>query len=680
MNIVNRAVNKVNVILNNNIDHLKTVFGSSYKNYNETVSASYVDINLLSVERLNSNITSILIENYLTHKFDILGSGWVDVNHSAEHQTLFRNNLADIEQNILPEFSDEYKFINWHKDFKSGYEWDSKVFCKKIKIGKQQGVDIKIPWELARLHHLVQLAVFSIKKTKFTNQCITEFQNQISDFYINNPAGYGVNWTCAMDVGIRAANMAIAYDLFNQLDTENLFTESFKVMFYNCLFEHCKFVSNNLEYSDKLTTNHYLANIAGLLIASLYLKENAETNHWIYFSVTEIISEFDKQFYNDGGNFESSSSYHRLSLEMVIYSVGYITAFYNIDKKRFTRIFDDKSFNDINNFLGNNFIEKLGKAINFLNDLIKPDGNIAQIGDNDSGRFVKLTPSGNILNDIELKEYLNLIDKKFDSRNYFNENNLECRNTLSSAFGLIAIEELSEYKNLYPLEYSFIKSLTGENIIKSKSVDYKNAESITTELKINFDNYFSKETVIKNSGNLSLKDGLEFRFYPESGIVVYKSDALHMIVYSTTPGQNGIGGHTHLDKGSIELFLNGKEIFSDPGSYLYTSNLEMRNKFRAMEAHNGIIIKDENIMSKLRNSLKINPFMLNLKYAVEFIEVNSSHLFLKIKYEYFEHMREIIINDDSIIVKDFCSVDFEQNFNKFEYFSDGYGKLKKTKA
>lgn len=621
-----------------------------------------------------------LIENYLTHKFDILGSGWVDVNHIDKNQELFRKNHADAGQNSLIEFSDEYKFINWHKDFKSGYEWDSKIFCKKIKIGKQPGVDIKIPWELARLHHLVQLAVFSTEKTEYTNQCITEFQNQISDFYITNPAGYGVNWTCAMDVGIRVANMAIAYDLFNQLDKENLFTESFKIMFYNCLFEHCKFIFNNLEYSDKLTTNHYLANIAGLLIASLCLKENAETNHWIYFSAAEIITEFDKQFYDDGGNFESSSCYHRLSIEMIIYSLGFITSFYNKDKKRFNRIFHDKNFNDIDEFLGNNFIEKLNKAINFLNDLIKPGGNVAQIGDNDSGRFVKLTPSGSIFNDVELKDYLNLIDKKFDSRDYFNENNLECRNTLSSAYSLIAIEELSEYKNLYPLEYSFIKSLTGENIIKLKSADYKNTEDITSELKINFDNYFSKETVIKNLSNVSLKVGLKFRFYPESGIVVYKSDALHMIIYATPPGQNGIGGHTHLDKGNIELFLNGKEIFSDPGSYLYTSNSEMRNKFRALEAHNGIIIKDENIMSKLRNSLKINPFMLNLKYTVEFIEVNSSHLFLKIKYEYFEHMREIIINDDSIMVKDFCSVDFEQNFNKFEYFSDGYGKLKKSKA
>jgi hypothetical protein len=675
-NIVNRAVNKVNVIFNNNIEHLKTVFGSSHKSYNEVVSASYVDVNSLNVEKLNPTYVNKLIENYLSHKFDILGSGWVDVNHNEKYQQLYRNNLSSIEQNTLIEFSNEYKFINWHKDFKSGYEWDSKIFCKKIKIGKQQGADIKIPWELARLHHLVQLAIFSIEKTKYTNQCITEFQNQISDFYVNNPAGYGVNWTCAMDVGIRAANMAVAYDLFNQLDTENLLTETFKLMFYNCLSEHCKFVFNNLEYSDKLTSNHYLANIAGLLIASLYLKESAETNHWIYFSATEIIAEFDKQFYEDGGNFESSSCYHRLSLEMIIYSVAYIIAFYNKDKKRFNRIFQDKNFNDGSEFLGNNFIEKLGRAINFLNDLIKPDGNIAQIGDNDSGRFIKLSPSGNILKETELKNYLNLIDKEFDSEDYFNENNLECRNTLSSASGLVDINGLSENENLFPLEYLFIKSLTGESFIKLKSTGYKNTESITSELKINIDDYFSRETIIENTGNVSLKRGLEFRFYPDSGIVVYKSDALHMIIYATPPGQNGIGGHSHLDKGNVELFLNGKEIFSDPGSYLYTSNPEMRNKFRSLEAHNGIVTKDENILSKLRNSLKINPFMLNLKYTVKFIEVNNSHLFLMIKYEYFEHMREIIINDDSIIIKDFCSVDFEQNFNKFEYFSDGYGKLK----
>lgn len=668
VSIINRAVKKANVIINNNMEHLKVIMGNSSKTQNEKITVSYVDVNSLNLDKLKDKEVNILFNNYIDHKYDILGSGWINVNHDEQ-----------IKKKASGTYSDAYKLINWHKDFKSGYEWSSKLFCKKIKIGKQKGVDIKIPWELARLHHLVQLAVFSIKNETKRSEAIMEFQNQVTDFYLNNPVYYGVNWACTMDVGIRAANMVIAYDIFSQSSNDSKLSDSFKNIFYDCLYEHCNFIHNNLEYSEKLTSNHYLANITGLLIASLYLKETPESDKWILFSVNEIINEFKKQFYCDGGNFESSSCYHRLSLEMIIYSISYIISFYNKDKNRFKKIFKDKNANSIEDFFGNDFMQRFNNAVLFLNDLVKPNGNIAQIGDNDSGRFVKLVPSGIILNKDELKEYLNLKDKEFDTENYFDENNLDGRNTLSSASALID-NEFGEYQNLYPLEYSFIRSLCEDKSpLKIKSID-SNERPIEFSHIVNIDYPFSKETKIKSETGISLKEGLEFKYYSDSGIVIYKSDIMHMIVYAVPLGQNGIGGHTHLDKGCIELFLNGKEIYSDPGSYLYTSDLEMRNKFRSYKAHNGIIVKNENIRIKMQNSLKINPFMVNLNYTVKFMEVNNFYLALMVKYEYFEHIREVAINDDSIIIKDFCSVDFEQNFSKFEYFSNGYGKIKKYKS
>lgn len=669
-NIVNRAVKKANVIINNNLEHLKTIMGNSNKTQNEKIIVSYIDVNSLNLDKLLDKEVDILFNNYINHKYDILGSGWVNVN--LQEQELLKKQASAT-------YSGSYKLINWYKDFKSGYVWSSKLFCKKIKIGKQKGVDIKIPWELARLHHLVQLAVFSIKNETRRSEAITEFQNQITDFYLNNPVYYGVNWACTMDVGIRAANMVIAYDIFSQSNNDSTLSDSFKNTFYDCLYEHCNFIYNNLEYSEKLTSNHYLANVAGLLIASLYLKETPESDKWVLFSINEIINEFKKQFYDDGGNFESSSGYHRLSLEMIIYSVPYIIGFYNKDKDRFRKIFKNKNTNSIEEFFGNDFIERFNNAVLFLNDLVKPNGNIVQIGDNDSGRFVKLSSSGSILSKDELKEYLNLNDKRFDAENYFDENNLDCRNTLSAASALIA-GEFGEYKNLYPLEYSFIKSLCGEKSFFKIKSDDANEKPIELSNIVNVDYPYSIETKIKNDKGISLKQGLEFKYYSDNGFVVYKSHIMHMVIYAVPLGQNGIGGHTHLDKGCVELFLNGKEVYSDPGSYLYTSDLEMRNKFRSYEAHNGIVVKDENIRAKMQNSLKINPFMVNLNYTVKFMEVNNFYLALMVKYEYFEHIREVTINDDSIVIKDFCSVDFEQNFNKFEYFSNGYGKIKKYKS
>jgi len=42
-----------------------------------------------------------------------------------------------------------YQSIDWHSDFKSGYNWNQKTFYKLIKYGHKHGVDIKVPWELS---------------------------------------------------------------------------------------------------------------------------------------------------------------------------------------------------------------------------------------------------------------------------------------------------------------------------------------------------------------------------------------------------------------------------------------------------------------------------------------------------------------------------------------------------
>jgi hypothetical protein len=58
-------------------------------------------------------------ENYLLHKFDLLGSGWLCVNSD------------DFNKNQ----SNSYKKIAWQKDFKSKFSWSNKTWYKFIKYG-----------------------------------------------------------------------------------------------------------------------------------------------------------------------------------------------------------------------------------------------------------------------------------------------------------------------------------------------------------------------------------------------------------------------------------------------------------------------------------------------------------------------------------------------------------------
>ena len=49
-------------------------------------------------------------------------------------------------------------------------------------------------------------------------------------------------------------------------------------------------------------------------------------------------------------------------------------------------------------------------------------------------------------------------------------------------------------------------------------------------------------------------------------------------------------GHTHNDKLSVELMVDGNYIVRDPGGYVYTAAPEIRNIFRGTKAHNTIYV------------------------------------------------------------------------------------------
>ncbi len=57
----------------------------------------------------------------------------------------------------------------------------------------------------------------------------------------------------------------------------------------------------------------------------------------------------------------------------------------------------------------------------------------------------------------------------------------------------------------------------------------------------------------------------------------------------------GRGGHGHNDILSFELFMNGFNVVSDCGSYLYTASREWRNLFRSTAFHNTVQVDDEEL-------------------------------------------------------------------------------------
>lgn len=85
------------------------------------------------------------------------------------------------------------------------------------------------------------------------------------------------------------------------------------------------------------------------------------------------------------------------------------------------------------------------------------------------------------------------------------------------------------------------------------------------------------------------------RAFDEGGFYVLRSDRAHMIVDCGEVGMHGRGGHGHSDITSFELWLDGMNLISDCGAYLYTASREWRNRFRSTAFHNVLQIDGEEL-------------------------------------------------------------------------------------
>lgn len=259
----------------------------------------------------------------------------------------------------------EYRDIsgNWHRDFIHNISWPIDWHWNIAKV-RNDGSDVKVPWELSRCHFLLPLAI-RYKKTgqeKYASRIV----GTIASWIRLNPVGKGVNWTCAMDVAIRAVTWLVVYQ---QITRSSSLHKEFKWEFYKSIYSHGRFIESNLEGPGWYAANHYLANLTGLFFIGALVPACSNTStRWTAFAARELEREILRQVNNDGGCFENSTSYHRLSFELFFYpywlggKLGYV----------FSPLYKNR----------------LMKMIEVVSSINKPNNRIPQIGDNDSGRLL----------------------------------------------------------------------------------------------------------------------------------------------------------------------------------------------------------------------------------------------------------------------------------------------------
>jgi hypothetical protein len=256
--------------------------------------------------------------------------------------------------------------INWRRDPLSGYEWPLS-FHADITFSRQDGSDVRVLWELNRFNHLLTLG--RAYKLTGDERYSLEFFRQLEGWRRQNPVGRGANWACAMEVALRAMNLLAAFELFRE-SVE--LTEERLLMLLTTFDQHGAHIRRNLEFSYIATSNHYLSDVVGLLWIGIMLPELEAARGWREFALRQMLREMDKQVLADGADFEASTGYHRLVLELFLYSF-LLCRENNIE-------------------IEERYWLKLKKMMEYLRATLRPDGRAPLVGDTDSGRVLPVKP------------------------------------------------------------------------------------------------------------------------------------------------------------------------------------------------------------------------------------------------------------------------------------------------
>lgn len=393
--------------------------------------------------------------------------------------------------------------INWRRDPLSGYEWPLS-FHADIAFSRGDGSDVRVLWELNRFNHLLTLArAYAVTKDESLSR---EFFQQLDGWREQNPVGRGANWACAMEVALRAMNLLAAFEIFRR--SEEL-TEERLMMLLAMLDQHGAHIRRNLEFSYIATSNHYLSDVVGLLWLGVMLPELEMAHAWREFGFAQMLREMDKQVLPDGADFEASTGYHRLVLELFLYSFILCRA------------------NNIE--IEERYWLKLRQMMEYLQAVLRPDASAPLIGDTDSGRVLPVTKRA-----ADDHAYLLAIGAAL-----FNEPRFKT-----------AGQKMSE-------ELLWILGREGVRAFDSLPE--------------------TKEPGISSG-------------FPDAGTYVLRDRDLYLLFNASGVGARGRGSHGHNDALSLQVSACRVNFIIDPGTYVYTADLEERNLFRSTRYHSTVEI------------------------------------------------------------------------------------------
>lgn len=547
----------------------------------ERLAATLGDFHNFSEKYITEREKEIILRdagNALAHRFELLGSGLVT--------------------------SDP---IDWHCDFKSGHRWPKGKYYKKyMRINKADDSDVKVPIELSRFHHLLWMgeAYLMTGDEKYPEEIVAQIRNWIEE----NPYAYSINWSCAMDVAIRAVNWIYALNMIISSDTVD---DKFCRQITGSLLEHIHFIYQNLEKGAPYSGNHYASNLSGLVVLGLLFRDDKPIKSYFDFGRAELFREIRNEVLPTGVHYEKSISYHRLMTELFAYPV----------------ILLQKNGYDI----PPDIRYRIQSMFDFIRAYTKPDGSAPLVGDNDDGRLLPFVKHA-------FNQHAHLLSV---SALMFGNTNYESGATADAFFLLPERYPLSV--SVPPESYpsgSKIFPDAGFAVLKNESfyIFFNNSGIGMYYMELNkkiigthnhadllsFDLSYGKCNVFTDAGayvyTSSLKAHNEFRSTAKHNTINIDGCDQYHVEQENFWAYSGFKAPTYLEHSQ------GKDCQRISGEYRWTLPGDTVQHKRTLELHNNrVVLADE--ISATGEHLFQSCFMLDAGIKVESVETKVIKLF-----------------------------------------------------
>jgi hypothetical protein len=403
--------------------------------------------------------------------------------------------------------------IDWHRDPCSNTRWELKFRADYRPADKRSGRDVRGIFELNRHQQLPRLAA----AYRFTGdeRYADEAVSQMETWIDQNPLGYGINWHSSFEIAIRAVSwiwtiFAIAGSWAFATPVANKIGRSLMAQMQHVYRHLSTWTWPGIDLVGEATA---------LFIAGTLFGEHRAARKWALTGAAILNDAAAKQVLDDAVHAELSSWFHCYAIDFYLQALTL-----------------DRRSKQGDRLLTRETEAALAGMLDFAMHLMRPNGTIPLVGDDDGGRGFPLANGAYS----RFREVL-AIGAVLFRRPDFKDQSFEFS---EHAFWLLGREGLEQYGSLPAV------SPQRSNLIHAAA------------------------------GYAIQRTGWE----PDSSHIIFDCGGLGLLK----------GEHAHADSLAIQLFAGRRDILIDPGTYVCNSKPEWRGYFRSTAAHNTVTVDDRN--------------------------------------------------------------------------------------